>query len=51
MGDLPYAWLYNEFNPIELRKFQNLNHPKNPDYDGEINETWDNCFSGTALSK
>jgi len=32
-----------------LRKFQNLNHPKNHEYDGEINETWDNYFSGTAL--
>ena len=25
-----------------LRKFQNLYHPKNHEYDGEINETWDN---------
>ena len=33
---------------VELRKFQNLNHPKNRKYDGEINETWDNYFSGTA---
>ncbi len=32
----------------DLRKFQNLNHPKNHEYDGEINETWDNYFSGTA---
>jgi len=31
-----------------LRKFQNLNHPKNHEYDGEINETWDNYFSGMA---
>jgi len=34
----------------DLRKFQNLNHPKNHEYDGEINEVWDNYFSGTALS-
>jgi len=33
-----------------IRKFQNLNHPKNHEYDSEINETWDNYFSGTALS-
>ncbi len=34
-----------------LRKFQNLNHPKNHEYDSEINENWDNYFSGTAYSK
>jgi len=27
-----------------LRKLQNLNYPKNHEYDGEINETWDNYF-------
>jgi len=37
-------------NRIMLRKFQNLNHPKNHEYDGEIDESWDNYFSGTALS-
>jgi len=31
-----------------LRKFQNWHHPKNNEYDGEINETWGNYFSGTA---
>jgi hypothetical protein len=39
------------FRPESLQglwKFQNLNHPKNHEYDGEINETWDNHFSGTA---
>jgi len=33
-----------------LGKFQNWHHPKNHEYDGEINETWDNYFSGTALT-
>jgi len=33
-----------------LRKFQNWHHPKNHEYDGEINETWDTYFSGTALA-
>jgi len=33
-----------------LRKFQNWHHPKNHEYDGEIDESWDNYFSGTALS-
>jgi len=35
-------------NSLQPRKFQNLNHSKNHEYDGEINETWDNYFSGTA---
>jgi len=34
-----------------LRKFQNWHHPKNHEYDGEINETWDKYFSGTASTK
>lgn len=33
-----------------LRKFQNPNHPNDHEYDGEINETWDNHFSGMALT-
>jgi len=32
-----------------LRKFQNWHHPKNHEHDDEINETWDNYFSGMAL--
>jgi hypothetical protein len=36
-------------SPPTNKKFQNLNHPKNHEYDGEINETWDIYFSGTAL--
>jgi len=39
------------YNDISLRKFQNLNHPKNHEYDGEINETWDNYCSGTAKTQ
>jgi len=35
--------------PSWLRKFQNWHHPKNHEYDGEINETLDNYFSGTTL--
>jgi hypothetical protein len=34
----------------QLGKFQNLNHPKNHGYDGEIKKTWDNYFSGTTLA-
>jgi len=39
VGSLKRGW---------LREFQNWHHPKNHEYDGEINETWDNYFSGTA---
>ena len=55
-GDQPVILIVDDDEIIRkmlsvlLRKFQNLNHPKNHEYDGEINETWDNYFSGTALS-
>ena len=46
----PEAILNNLILVQGFRKFQNWHHPKNHEYDGEINETWDNYFSGTALS-
>ena len=36
--------------PVLLRKFQNWHHPKNHEYDGEINETLDNFFFWNGLT-
>jgi hypothetical protein len=41
------------FDDQEVPEFKSSHKPivlrKNHEYDGEINETWDNYFSGTAL--